>query len=150
VPDNFYSSIWQILFKCLGGLRFGKQKLTQLPTIRLHEAHELSFYHLVEKYFSQYQDACQRHFVIRILTILAIVLKRNPEIQYTAEISIQGLMNSAVDLFEKDIKDETDLRGVEGFYRLSCRASDSYIGRAIVNSLLGGEIDHEESNCKIQ
>jgi len=150
VPDNFYSSIWQILYKCLGGLRFGKQKLTQLPTIRLHEAHELSFYHLVEKYFSQYQDACQRHFVIRILTILAIVLKRNPEIQYTAEISIQGLMNSAVDLFEKDIREDTDLRGVEGFYRLSCRASDSYIGRAIVNSLLGGEIDHEESNCKIQ
>merc|ERR1719365_581343 len=70
VPDNFYPSIWQILKKCPGGLRFGEERLAQVPTVRLHESHELSFYHLVEQYFVQYLDACQRHLVIRILTIL--------------------------------------------------------------------------------
>ena len=106
--------------------RFGSELLPQLPTIRLHESHELSFYHLVESHFTQYRNSCQRYLVtrksfqfilkkrrlinltwkiriychawnkwwndvFRILTILAIVLKRNPEINYKAVISIEGM-----------------------------------------------------------
>ncbi|XP_023336391.1 probable phosphorylase b kinase regulatory subunit beta isoform X4 [Eurytemora carolleeae] len=150
VPDNFYPSIWQILTKCGGGIRFGSELLPQLPTIRLHESHELSFYHLVESHFTQYRNSCQRYLVTRILTILAIVLKRNPEINYKAVISVEELMQATLELYEKDGTEKTSCCGMEGLYRLSCRAGDSYIGRAIVNRLLGGEIDQEDSSCKIQ
>lgn len=101
VPDNFYPSIWQILSKLRGGLRFGAERLPQLPTIKLHECNELSFYHLVEKHFNQYQSPCQRHLVIRTLTILAIVLKRNPEIQYHTEIAVEDLIKNALDLLDR-------------------------------------------------
>eukprot|EP00088_Acartia_fossae_P046531 TRINITY_DN5025_c0_g1_i9.p1 TRINITY_DN5025_c0_g1~~TRINITY_DN5025_c0_g1_i9.p1 ORF type:complete len:229 (+),score=32.54 TRINITY_DN5025_c0_g1_i9:1-687(+) len=149
VPDNFYPSVWQILSRCPGGIRFGHEVLTQLPTIRMHEPFELSFYHLVESFFAQYQDSCYRHLVIRVLTILAIVIKRNPEIQYRQEICIEGLIAESVSLFERNISAGED-RGIQGFHRLSCRTSDSYIGRAIVNTLLCGEIGHNQTDCKIQ
>jgi len=150
VPENFYPSIHQILRICSGGIRFGKDLLPQLPTIMLHEPNELSFYHLVEAQFSQYPHPIQRHLVIRILTILAVVLKRNPEIKYNAEISIEGVMKDALHLFNTDRGGSAEVEGTDGFYRLSCRAAESYIGRAIVNTLLGGEIGNEDSTCKIQ
>jgi phosphorylase kinase alpha/beta subunit len=154
VPDNFYSSVWQILSRCPGGIRFGVEQLPQLPTIKLHEPFELSFYHLVESFFAQYQESCYRHLVIRVLTILAIVIKRNPEIQYTQQICIEGLISESIGLYEKSLQANDDgtyqNKGIEGFNRLSCRLSDSFIGRAIVNTLLGGEIGHDQSECKIQ
>jgi len=153
VPENFYSSVWQILSRCSGGIRFGKELLPQLPTIKLHEPFELSFYHLVENFFSQYEESCYRHLVIRVLTILAIVIKRNPEIQYKQQICIEELISESIILYAKNVSrdhKEQNLSGIEGFHRLSCRLVDSYIGRAIVNTLLGGEIGHDEADCKIQ
>jgi hypothetical protein len=35
-------------------------------------------------------------------------------------------------------------------FRLNCSSSDSYLGRAIVNKLLAGEIDEEGAHCKLQ
>jgi len=152
VPDNFYSSTWQILTRCPGGLRFGSERLPQLPTIKLHEPFELSFYHLVESFFAQYEESCYRHLVIRVLTILAIVIKRNPEIQYTKEICIEDLISDSIELYEKSLDKGATIeeKGIEGFNRQSCQLSDSFIGRAIVNILLGGEIGHATADCKIQ
>lgn len=150
VPDNFYPCVWQILQRCSGGLRFREEHLPQLPTIKMYDARELSFYHIVEKHISQYLEPAHRNLVTRLLAILSTILKRNPEIYYKATLSVEELISDAVEIFCKDEKDVPFKDKMDRFNRLSCSSCDSYLGRAIINKLLAGEIDEEGEHCKLQ
>ena len=82
VPENFYPSVYNILKRCPGGLTFKKKHLPQKSTLKMMEAHELSFFHTVESYLAQYINHDIRFLMTRVLVILATVLNRNPELTY--------------------------------------------------------------------
>lgn len=157
VPANFYPSVFFILQRCPGGLTFNHH-LPQLPTIKLMDPKELSFFHQVESYFARYSVPHYIYLIIRALTILATVLKRNPELTFKEELKVEIIIKDAVLLFLKDNKsvenfdlsgfnEHTDLRGFE---KLDQSVRDSYLARAIVNLLLGAEIGKMGMECKLQ
>jgi len=157
VPANFYPSLYFILQRCPGGLTF-KDHLPQLPTIKLMDPKELSFFHQVEGYIARYSVPHYIYLIIRALTILATVLKRNPELTFKEELKVETLIKDAFRLYLKaqnmtehvdfsNFDEHTDLRGFE---KLDQAVRDSYVARAIVNLLLGAEIGKMGMECKLQ
>jgi len=158
VPDNFYPSVHFILKRCPGGLTFLNTHLPQEPTIKMMDPKELSFFHLVESFLAQYAVPHFIFLLIRVLTILATVLKRNPELTYKEELKIDNLIKDAVQLYlkdnnllhEMDLSDFNENTELTGFLSLEQSVVDSYIARAIVNLLLGAEIGKMGMECKLQ
>merc|ERR1711887_433036 len=138
VPANFYPSVYFILQRCPGGLTF-KEHLPQLPTIKLMDPKELSFFHQVEGYFARYSVPHYIYLIIRALTILATVLKRNPELTFKEELKVETLIKDAFQLYLKDhnLTEHTDLScfnehtDLKGFEKLDQAVRDSYVARAI-------------------
>jgi len=157
VPANFYPSVYFILQRCPGGLTF-KDHLPQLPTIKLMDPKELSFFHQVEGYFARYSVPHYIYLIIRALTILATVLKRNPELTFKEELKVETLIKDAFQLYLKDhnLTEHTDLScfnehtDLKGFEKLEQAVRDSYVARAIVNLLLGAEIGKMGMECQLQ
>jgi phosphorylase kinase alpha/beta subunit len=158
VPANFYPSVYSTLQRCPGGLTFLNKHLPQEPTIQMMDPKELSFYHMVENLFAQYVVPHFIFLMIRVLTILATVLKRNPAQTQKEELKIDNLIKDGVQLFLKDhnLMNDLDLSDfgentdLNGFLSLDQAVLDSYIARAIVNLLLGAEIGKMGMECKLQ
>jgi len=158
VPENFYPSVYNILKRCPGGLTFGKKHLPQKSTLKMMEAYELSFFHTIESFLVQYVQSDTRFLMIRLLVILSTVLTRNPELTYRKELILDSLIMESLDLYHREARitssvkvttltEATDLRSL---LELEPAILDSYIARAIVNMLLGSEIAHTGSECKLQ
>ena len=157
VPENFYPSVYNILKRCPGGLTFGKKHLPQQSTLKM-EAYELSFFRTIESFLVQYVQSDTRFLIIRLLVILSTVLTRNPEITYRKELVVDNLIIESLRLYHKEaqitpmitvtqLTEDTDLRGL---LELEPAIIDSYIARAIVNMLLGSEIAHSGTECRLQ
>ncbi len=54
VPDNFYTTMWQILSKAQGGIRIADQFLPQEPTITELTSTEMSFAYQFEMMLNEY------------------------------------------------------------------------------------------------
>ena len=153
VPENFYPSVYNILKRCPGGLTFGKKHLPQKSTLKMMDAYELSFFHTIESFLVQYVESDTRFLMIRLLVILSTVLTRNPELTYRKELVLDTLIINSLGLYHKEagispsVTEATDLRSL---MELEPAILDSYIARAIVNMLLGSEIAHTGSECKLQ
>jgi len=158
VPDNFFPSVFCILKRCPGGLTFLNRHLPQEPTIKSMDPNELSFFHMVEGFFAQYSVPDYRFLMIRVLTILATVLKRNPELTFKKELKMDDLIKESAQLFLKDqnLLHEVDLsqfsehKDLDRFLSLDQAVLDSYFARSIVNLLLGAEIGQMGMECKLQ
>ena len=158
VPENFYPSVYNILKRCPGGLTFGKKHLPQKSTLKMMDAYELSFFHTIESFLVQYVQSDTRFLMIRLLVILSTVLTRNPELTYRKELVLDALIINSLVLYHKEagipasftvtqLTEATDLRSL---MELEPAILDNYIARAIVNMLLGSEIAHTGSECKLQ
>jgi len=158
VPVNFYPSVFHILKRCPGGLTFLNRHLPQEPTIIMMDPKELSFFHMVEGFLAQYAVPEYRFLMIRALTIVATVLKRNPELTFMKELKLDELIKDSVQLFlkEQNLLHEVDLSqfsehfDMDSFLSLDQAVLDSYMARAIVNLLLGSEIGQMGMECKLQ
>eukprot|EP00092_Neocalanus_flemingeri_P018371 GFUD01019880.1.p1 GENE.GFUD01019880.1~~GFUD01019880.1.p1 ORF type:complete len:1110 (+),score=249.46 GFUD01019880.1:78-3407(+) len=158
VPCNFFPSVFHILERCPGGLTFLNRHLPQQPTIETMDPKELSFFHMVEGFFAQYSVPDYLFLMVRVLTILSTVLKRNPELTFSKELKMDDLIKDSVKIFLKDHKllQEVDLSqfsehmDLDRFLTLDQAVLDSYIARAIVNLLLVGEIGQMGMECKLQ
>ena len=163
VPDHFYPSVFYVLERCPGGLTFAKKHLPQKSTLKMMEAFELSFFHIVESYLVQYVQHDHRFLMIRVMVILSTVLKRNPELTYRNELILDNLILDSLNLYCKEhnvplgnisqITEDTDLHGL---LDLDAAILDSYIARSIVNLLLGAnigdgcDIAERGMECKLQ
>ena len=158
LPSNLLPSVFFILERCPGGLTFSGRHLPRLPTIRTTDANELSFHHLIFAFLAEYREPDQRFLVVRVTSILATVLQRNPELTYGKELVMDELVQDSVLLFKKDRggREQQQPAGcgteleLEAFLSQEQTQLDSYIGRAIVNLLLGAEIGERGLECKLQ
>ena len=156
VPEKFYPRAYDILRKCPGGLIFLKKHLPQKTTLKMMEAHELTFALTVEQYIAQYDKPDYRFVVVRVLVMLATVLERNPEIFYYKQLNVDDLVRDSFRLYLKDNENsslsviahfdqDTDLSAM---MELEPSKIDTYVARAVVNVLLGDEIGG--TDCKLQ
>jgi len=151
VPDNFYSSVHDVLSRCQGGLMFGSRHLAQLPTIQLVDPTELSFAHLVESFFTEYSEPRYRGLIIRLLSLLATVLKRNPELSFGSTLDMDSLVREAHSLFLKEQGQGSLCEDLSRFHRQQQGMQDSFLARAIVKQLLGTECGLIQGiECKLQ
>merc|ERR1719186_543769 len=151
VPPHFYSKVWQILKRCPGGLRFGSSHLPQLPTIDNMNMRELAFSHLVEGFFVQNKQPEYRQVIVQLISILATILERNPEISFTPELDVDQLIQNALSLFLKE-KGLTDIGDMSHFYTANQATANSYLARSVVNTLLV-RVDltrDNHENCSVQ
>jgi phosphorylase kinase alpha/beta subunit len=151
VPPHFYSKVWQILKRCPGGLRFGSSHLPQLPTIDNMNMRELAFSHLVEGFFVQNKQPEYRQVIVQLISILATILQRNPEISFKPELDVDQLIQNALSLFLKE-KDLTDIGDMSHFYTANQATANSYLARSVVNTLLV-RVDltrDNHENCSVQ
>ena len=159
-PDNFFPSVFLVLQKCHGGIKFHKAHLPQRPTISIMEPHELSFAHMVDHHFVEYREPRYRSLLVRALSLLATVLRRNPELSLSGMLCLEGILSSAYKLFLKDrgeaeiseILGQEELEEVGHFQKLEQTTVDTYLARAIVNLLLGPDMPQIKgsSECKLQ
>ena len=102
VPDKFYPRAYEILKRCPGGLIFHKKHLPQQTTLKMMEAHELTFALTVEQHIAQYAKPDYRFVIVRVLVILATILERNPELFYYKQLNMDHLVRDSFRLHLKD------------------------------------------------
>lgn len=160
VPDNFYPSVFLVLQNCHGGIKFHETHLPQHPTISIMEPHELSFAHLVDHHLVEYSEPRYRSLLVRALSLLATVLRRNPELSLSGMLCLEEILSSAYKLFIKDtgvaeisgLLGHEELEELGHFQKLEQATVDTYLARATVNLLLGPDMPQIKgsSECKLQ
>ena len=50
--------------------------------------------------WNNYCDPAYKHLVVELFCVLATVLKRNPELEFSGEVDVEALIDEAVELFE--------------------------------------------------
>merc|ERR1719209_7928 len=160
VPDNFFPSVFLVLQNCHGGIKFHKTHLPQHLTISIMEPNELSFAHLVDHHLVEYSESRYRSLLVRALSLLATVLRRNPELSLSGMLCLEEILSSAYKLFLKDTGEaeisgqlgQEELEEVGHFQKLEHATVDTYLAKAIVNLLLGPDMPQikSSSECKLQ
>jgi len=105
------------------------------------------------------------------VSLLATVLRRNPELSFETELLVDGLISDAYNLYLKDQGEETNTAGdppvcpilgyrvleqIQGdqfgeFYTQKQSLLDSYLARSIVNLLMSAENGQTRGmDCKVQ
>ena len=153
VPDDFFPSVFFVLQNCEGGIKFRNSHLPQRPTISIMEPNELSFAHMVDQHLVEYTEPWYRSLLVRALSILATVLRRNPEFSLPGVLDIEEILRSAHKLFlgQTENSGEKD-EDLEQFKVEEQSKVDIYLARSIVNHLLGPALPcfKESSECKMQ
>ncbi|XP_065068893.1 phosphorylase b kinase regulatory subunit beta-like isoform X1 [Rhopilema esculentum] len=151
VPSHFYSSVWTILECVPGGLRLGSHYLPQQPTLSEMTANEVDFSLRVEEMLSTIKHPEFRQSIVELLTVIATILERNPELEVRQCIDLDEIHSEAVRLFKNDPTSEE--ASESAFYNLG-QAENSgtmaYYARAIVNKLLEKSVSFRPENaCSI-
>merc|ERR1719222_538618 len=117
------------------------------------EPHELSFAHLVDHHL-EYSEPRYRSLLVRALSLLATVLRRNSELSLSGMLCLEEILSSAYKLFIKDtgVAEISELEELGHFQKLEQATVDTYLARATVNLLLGPDMSQIKgsSECKLQ
>eukprot|EP00794_Sanderia_malayensis_P016175 gene16175-17800_t len=151
VPLNFYENVWKILERVPGGLRVSSHYLPQQPTLTEMTVDEVEFALRVEQMLSSILRPEYRQSTVELLTVIATILKRNPELDIQQCIDLDELLNEAIRLFQSDPSHQDSSEAA--FYNLGQAdkaGTMAYFARAIVNKLLEKSVSFSpEHSCCI-
>ncbi|KAG5879244.1 hypothetical protein JTB14_017097 [Gonioctena quinquepunctata] len=152
VPSLFYNQVWDILTRTPYGIRVAENFIPQQPSLSNMTRSELTFSLLVEEMLNHVQRPEYRQLLVELLTLVSIILGRNPELSFTRELDLEQLIKDAADMFAKDHDKERD--DISDLLEASQARSTGYLARAVVNTVLkGGQItknlENEPELCKI-
>uniref|UniRef100_A0AAR5P2Q4 Phosphorylase b kinase regulatory subunit n=1 Tax=Dendroctonus ponderosae TaxID=77166 RepID=A0AAR5P2Q4_DENPD len=154
VPYTFYNEVWNVMLRTPKGLIVEGNVIPQEPTMSNMTKNELTFSLLVEQMLNHINVPEYRQLVVELLTIVATILGRNPELTFNQPLDLKQLIKDAAHMYAKDnhIKEEKTSLLMEIPYMQSM----GYLARATVNTVLKGshimnKLDTEtEAACKIQ
>ncbi|CCD73139.1 Phosphorylase b kinase regulatory subunit [Caenorhabditis elegans] len=142
MPVNFYDRVWTILERSTHGIIIADQFLPQQPTLSDMTRFELTFSYKIEAMLSRISHPEYRQLLVELLSIIATILERNPEIAFThSRIDCDSLIKKGFALFaaEEGIKDLNDLTP---FYQLEGQAlstsTATFLTKAVVEFILAG------------
>ncbi|XP_064114166.1 probable phosphorylase b kinase regulatory subunit beta isoform X2 [Macrobrachium nipponense] len=151
-PKKFYEKVWNILLKTPNGVCLCSHLLPQEPTISEMSPGELNFAIAVQTLLNRIEHPEYRQIVVELFTIIATILERNPELRFTQQLNLDQIVKDAFKLF---CKDSGRSMGDDMFllFNETQAALTSYLARAVVNSMLSGdvrsEIDEGLTFCKV-
>ncbi|XP_066258563.1 probable phosphorylase b kinase regulatory subunit beta isoform X1 [Euwallacea similis] len=154
VPHIFYNEVWDVMLRTPKGVIVEGNVIPQEPTMSNMTKNELTFSLLVEQMLNHINVPEYRQLVVELLTIVATILGRNPELTFNQPLDLRQLIKDAAHMYCKDhnLKEEK----IKFLMEIPYMQSTGYLARATVNTVLkGGQIsDKFDSNsqaaCKIQ
>lgn len=75
-------------------------------SISYHDHHsspsstDAAFAHEIENMWNTYSDPAYKSLVVELFCVLAAILKRNPELQFAADLDVEALIDQAVAMFK--------------------------------------------------
>ncbi|XP_037781259.1 probable phosphorylase b kinase regulatory subunit beta isoform X1 [Penaeus monodon] len=138
-PKKFYEKVWHILVKTPGGVRLGDQTLPQQPTLSEMSHSDLNFALTVQSLLNRIQHPEYRQIVVELISVIATILERNPELKFTHAVDLDQIVKDAFKMFMKDLGKEVT-EDISHLYTVSEVGMKSYLARAVVNFMLKGDI----------
>ncbi|KAM4596879.1 phosphorylase b kinase regulatory subunit beta isoform 2-T2 [Fundulus diaphanus] len=145
-PLGFYDRVWQILERTPNGIVVAGNHLPQQPTLSDMTMYEMNFSLLVEDTLKNIVLPEYRQIIVELLMVVAVVLERNPELEFSDKVDLDSLVKEAFNDFQKD---RSRLEGMEkqddmeAFYNtppLGKRGTSSYLTKAVMIQLLQGDM----------
>ncbi|CAD5219602.1 unnamed protein product [Bursaphelenchus okinawaensis] len=99
VPTNLYERIFKMLERIQGGIVIAGHLLPQKPTLQIMTQHELTFSYHMEAMMSDIPTPEQRQLVVELLSIVATMMERNPEVQISDSLNCDILIHRAFQLY---------------------------------------------------
>ncbi|KAF2353900.1 Glycoside hydrolase family 15/Phosphorylase b kinase regulatory chain family, partial [Trinorchestia longiramus] len=171
-PANFYDKVWLVLQKTPGGLTLLERSLPQQPTISELSPTEMSFAKAVQELLGAVREPEYSQVMAEVLRIIATILQRNPELQFSNAVKLDGLVRDAAHIMrvEQRGEDYMDKQRQAGspskcsecgqsetcvcvVYHASSAVLNSCLARAIVNLLLAKDtrtgVERAVAGCKV-
>ncbi|XP_064639915.1 phosphorylase b kinase regulatory subunit beta-like isoform X2 [Lineus longissimus] len=156
VPKDFYEKVWQILEKTAGGLKVAGYHLPQQPTLSDMTLYELNFMLLVEQMLSKIADPAYRQVVVETFMVVATILERNPELEFSTAVDIDKIIQGAFKAFQTNKSQTSEYEkqdSMHAFYNTPPNikhGTTSYIAKTVVEELLAGQIlSTGENTCSV-
>ncbi|XP_072320630.1 phosphorylase b kinase regulatory subunit beta isoform X1 [Eucyclogobius newberryi] len=146
VPLGFYDRVWQILERTPKGILASGTHLPQQPTLSDMTMYEMNFSLLVEDILKNIVLPEYRQIIVELLMVVSVILERNPELEFTEKVNLDGLVNEAFADFQKDRGGLVGVEkqdGMETFYNtptVGQRGTSSYLTKAVMIQLLQGDV----------
>ncbi|XP_067854028.1 phosphorylase b kinase regulatory subunit beta isoform X2 [Heptranchias perlo] len=144
-PKGFYDRVWQILERTPDGILVTGKHLPQQPTLSDMTMYEMNFSLLVEDTLQDIIQPEYRQIIVELIMVVSVVLERNPELEFQAEVNLDKLVKDAFDEFKRDKRrlEGVDVKHITDFYNTpptGLRGTASYLMKAVMNTLLDGEV----------
>ncbi|MEQ2207073.1 hypothetical protein XENOCAPTIV_006852, partial [Xenoophorus captivus] len=101
-PLGFYDRVWQILERTANGIVVAGTQLPQQPTLSDMTMYEITFSLLVEDTLKNIVLPEYRQIIVELLMVVAVVLERNPELEFSDKVDLDSLVKEAFNDFQKD------------------------------------------------
>lgn len=145
-PLGFYDRVWQILERTPNGIVVAGTHLPQQPTLSDMTMYEMNFSLLVEDTLKNIVLPEYRQIIVELLMVVAVVLERNPELEFSDKVDLDSLVKEAFNDFQKDLSRFEGMEkqdDMEAFYNtppLGKRGTSSYLTKAVMIQLLQGDM----------
>ncbi|XP_008290226.1 phosphorylase b kinase regulatory subunit beta isoform X3 [Stegastes partitus] len=145
-PLGFYDRVWQILERTPNGIVVAGNHLPQQPSLSDMTMYEMNFSLLVEDTLKNIVLPEYRQIIVELLMVVSIVLERNPELEFSDKVVLDGLVKEAFNDFQRDrsrfegMEKQDDM---EAFYNtppVGKRGTSSYLTKAVMIQLLQGDV----------
>uniref|UniRef100_H2TKZ6 Phosphorylase b kinase regulatory subunit n=1 Tax=Takifugu rubripes TaxID=31033 RepID=H2TKZ6_TAKRU len=142
-PLGFYDRVWQILERTPNGIVVAETHLPQQPTLSDMTMYEMNFSLLVEDTLKNIVLPEYRQIIVELLMVVSIVLERNPELEFSDKVDLDGLVKEACNDFQRDGVRLEKQDNMEAFYNTpptGKRGTSSYLTKAVMIQLLQGDV----------
>ncbi|VDL69748.1 unnamed protein product [Nippostrongylus brasiliensis] len=133
MPVNFYDRVWTILSRSRDGIIIAQQFLPQQPTLSDMTEFELTFSYKIEEMLSRIAHPEYRQLLVELLSIIATILERNPEVMFVSgPIDCDLLIKEAFHLYadSQNIANRDDLTPFYQLENISLHTSTAtYLGK---------------------
>nr|XP_057944760.1 phosphorylase b kinase regulatory subunit beta isoform X4 [Doryrhamphus excisus] len=141
-PLGFYDRVWQILERTPDGILVAGTHLPQQPTLSDMTMYEMNFSLLVEDTLKSIVLPEYRQVIVELLMVVSIVLERNPELEFSNKVDLDGLVKEAFADFQRD-GNRLESQDKQAFYNtapVGQRGTSSYLTKAVMIQLLQGDV----------
>ncbi|XP_014894069.1 phosphorylase b kinase regulatory subunit beta isoform X3 [Poecilia latipinna] len=145
-PLGFYDRVWQILERTPNGIVVGGTHLPQQPTLSDMTMYEMNFSLLVEDTLKNIVLPEYRQIIVELLMVVAVVLERNPELEFGDKVDLDSLVKEAFNDFQRDrsrfdgMEKQDDMVVFYNTPPLGKRGTSSYLTKAVMIQLLQGDM----------
>uniref|UniRef100_A0A5S6QRG4 Phosphorylase b kinase regulatory subunit n=1 Tax=Trichuris muris TaxID=70415 RepID=A0A5S6QRG4_TRIMR len=138
VPADFYEHIWRTLERTPGGLLVGDHSLMPQPLLSDMTEYELNFALAIDELLCSITLPEYRQLMVELFVVLAIILQRNPELNFSSKVDMDQLITDAVSYYvEETTLDQEDAKtAFLKLYPQTGGGSSAYLARAVVGALL--------------